>query len=267
MPVILPVTVLFSSFGALAFIVTRRLHIVKATLRIQKDLEAHQRKLTRAKKKEKHERVKAIKELERASELKHKALRNLGAINDLMKKADQDIMNGEDEEALKTLIQIISLDENHRKANELLAKLYLRTENYKKAELIYKKLVELHPFDPEYYANLGESFYQRRQFKASTRYYEEALNLDKNNPQRYISLGNVLLTKKDYNAALQYYTKAHRLNVRDVELMFLIVETCLNNTDPITAREYLHKILDYEPYNQQAKTLLGEVLRDLKEEA
>jgi tetratricopeptide (TPR) repeat protein len=267
MPVILPVTVLFSSFGALVFIVSRRMHLFRTTLRIQKDLESHQRKLNRAKKKEKNERVKAVKELERASALKHKALRNLGAINDLMKKADQDIIAGNDEEALKTLIQIISLDGNHRKANELLAKLYLRMEKFKKAELIYKKLVEQHPFDPEYYASLGESFYQRRQFKASTRYYEEALNLDKNNPQRYISLGNVHLTKKDYSGALEYYLKAHRLNVRDVELMFLIVETCLNNIDPITAREYLHKILDYEPYNQQAKSLLGEVLRDLKEEA
>jgi tetratricopeptide (TPR) repeat protein len=267
MPVILPVTVLFSSFGALVFIISRRMHLFKATLKIQKDLESHQRKLKRAKKKEKNERVKAVKELERASALKHKALRNLGAINDLMKKVDQDIMAGNDDEALKTLIQIISLDENHRKANELMAKLYLRTEKFKKAELIYKKLIDHHPFDPEYYANLGESFYQRRQFKASTRYYEEALNLDKNNPQRYISLGNVYLTKKDYSGALEFYLKAHRLNVRDVELMFLIVETCLNNTNPITAREYLHKILDYEPYNQQAKSLLGEVLRDLKEEA
>lgn len=267
MPVILPVTVLFSSFGALVFIISRRMHLFRATLRIQKELESHQRKLKRAQKKEKHQRVKAVKELERASELKHKALRNLGAINDLLKKADQDIMAGDDDDALKTLIQVISLDENHRKGNELLAKLYLRAEKFKKAELIYKKLIEQHPFNPDYYANLGESFFQRRQFKASTRYYEEALNLDKNNPQRYISLGNLFLTKKDYSSALAYYLKAHKLNVRDVELMFLIVETCLNNTDPITAREYLHKILDYEPYNQQAKSLLGEVLRDLKEEA
>ena len=67
--------------------------------------------------------------------------------------------------------------------------------------------------------------------------------------------------------ALEYYTKAHRLDVRNIQLMFLIIEMCLQNSDPITAREYLHRILDYEPYNQQAKTLLGEVLRTLKEPA
>ncbi|NCS72253.1 MAG: hypothetical protein GW775_03220, partial [Candidatus Magasanikbacteria bacterium] len=78
------------------------------------------------------QRQKAVKELERLSEVKHKALRNLGAINELMKKADHDIMGGNIEEAQKTLIQVISLDENHRKANELLARLYLQIEQYKK---------------------------------------------------------------------------------------------------------------------------------------
>lgn len=266
MPVIFPTSILFGSLGSLIFLISRRFRLYRGTMQLKKELEDHEKKVSRAKKREKRQREKALQELQRNSQLKQKALRNLGAINDLMKQVDQDIMNGNDEHALKTLVQIISLDENHRKGNELLSKLYLRAGEFKKAELICKKLVELYPFDPGYYASLAESFFQRRQFKASEKHYTKAMNLDRNNPQRYISLGNVALTRKNYDDALSFFAKAHRLNVRDIELMFLIVETCLNNSDPITAREYLHRILDYEPYNQQAKTLLGEVLRDLKEE-
>jgi tetratricopeptide (TPR) repeat protein len=266
MPVLLPFSVLLGSFGALVYILARRFKIVKKTFHLQRELEDHQKKMERLEKKESLMKEKAIQELRRASEIKHKALRNLGAINDLMKKADNDITIGDDEEALRTLIQVISLDENHRKGNELLARLYLKTGRHKKAELIYKRLIDLYPFDAEYYSCLAHSFFQRHQFKMATGYYEKALQLDKNNGVRYINLGHVFATRKDYGTALEYYTKAHRMDVRNIELMFLIIETCLQNSDPITAREFLHRILDYEPYNQQAKTLLGEVLRTLKQE-
>lgn len=265
MPVILPVSVLFGSFGALFFIVGRRFRITKKTFRLQTELEANQKKISRARKKKKIHKEQAYKKLKMASEQKHKALRNLGAINELMKKVDRDLMANDDEEAQKTLIQVLSLDVNHRKANELIARIYLRTGVYKKAELIYKKLIDMYPFDPNHYSNLGRCYFQRRQFSTASRYFEKALELDKNNSSRYIDLGHVYATRKDYQSALAYYSKAHRLNVRDVDLMFVIVEICLQNSDPIVAREYLHKILDYEPYNQQAKGLLGDVLRALKE--
>lgn len=267
MPVLLPFSVLLGSLGGLVYIISRRLKMIRKTLMLQKDLEEQQKKMERLEKKEKIDKEKAVVEIRRAAEMKHKALRNLGAINELMKKVDHDLTAGQDEEATKTLIQVTSLDENHRKGNELLARLYLKAGQHKKAELIYKKLIDLFPFDPEYYSQLGQCFLQRHQFKVATKYFEKALSLDKNNSLRYLHLGHVFQTRKEYPLALEYYTKAHRLDVRNIQLMFLIIEMCLQNSDPITAREYLHRILDYEPYNQQAKTLLGEVLRTLKEPA
>ena len=265
MLVILPVSILFGSLGTMFFIISRRLKLVNKTIKLQQEIEVHQKSVKRARKKKKIYKEKVLKELKRASDLKHKSLRNLGAINELMKKVDHDLIAGNDQEARRTLIQVISLDENHRKGNELLAKLYLHKSRNRKAELIYKKLIELHPFDSGYYTNLAQSFLYRHQFKAATGNFEKALELDKNNPQYYINIGQVYAIRKDYESALSYFTKAHRINVRDIDLMFVIIEMCLNNHDPISAREYLHKVLDYEPYNHHAKSLLGEVLRDLKE--
>lgn len=265
MPILLPLTVLFGSFGAIVFIISRRLSIVNQILQTQKELEAHSKKMVMAKRKKKHLKQKALKELEMVSEQKHQALRNLGLINELLKKVDHDLTAEKPDEALQTLVQILSLDSNHRKANELMAELSLRSGQHKKAEILYKKLVGLYPFDPQYYGALGQSYFQRHQFSTAVKYFEKALEIDKNNPLRYIDLGHVAATRREFSTALSYYLRAHRLNLRDVALMFRIVEMCLQNSDPITAREYLHKILDYEPYNQQAKTLLGEVLRTLGE--
>lgn len=263
MPVLLLFSVFLGSIASLFFLISRRLKIVRKTVELQQELEEEQKMIDRAEKKEKIQKEKIVKELKMAQEQKHHALRNLGLINELMKKVDHDLAEKNDEEALKTLIQVIALDENHRKGNELLGRLYLRTARHKKAELILKHLIELYPFDPEYYSMLGHGFFERHQFKAALKCYEKALSLDKNNPKRYIHVGSVYATKKEFSEALDFYTKAHRIDIRNIELMFLIVEICLQNSDPITAREYLHKILDYEPYNQQAKTLLGEVLRML----
>ena len=151
MPVLLPFSALLGSLGGMIYIISRRLKMIRKTITLQKDLEEQQRKMERMQKKEKIDKEKAVVEIKRAAEMKHKALRNLGAINELMKKVDHDLTAGQDEEASRTLIQVISLDENHRKGNELLARLYLKSGQHKKAELIYKKLIDLFPFDPEAY--------------------------------------------------------------------------------------------------------------------
>ncbi|GEM_PF-6821784 len=265
MPVILPFSAFIASLGSLMYLIKRRLSLIKKTLTLQDELEESQRLLERAEKKQVIQKEKAIKELKIATEQKHKALRNLGAINDLLKKAENELAMANDEEALRTLIQVTALDENHRKGNEHLAGLYFKLGQYKKADLLYKKLIDLHPFDPNYVSALGQCYFACHQFKAAIKCHEKALSLDKVNPMRYVNLGNVYGAKKEYSVALEYFMKAQKLDVRNIELMFLIIEMCLQNSNPITAREYLHKILDYEPYNQQAKSLLGEVLRMLQE--
>lgn len=266
MPVLFYIVLEFSSLSLLGWVFMRRMRIVKKTKEMQKELEDQQKKVDRVMKKEKRERERALMELQRSSEVKQQALRNLGASGELMKKALQEIGIQDFESAQKTLIQVISLDEHHRKANELLAEIYLQQEQYKKAEIIYKKLIGLYAFDPNYPSQLAKTYFQQRQYKTATEHYEKALQMDKGNPQRSLNLGHVYLARKQYGPALEYYEKAHRLSVRDIELMFLIVDTFLHNSNPISAREYLQKILDYEPYNQRAKTMLSDVLRMLKEE-
>lgn len=266
MPIILPFSAFLFSLGSLILIISRRFRLIKKTYSLQKELETEQKRIDRMEKKEKVQKEKVVKAMKMAQEQKHQALRSLGVINDLLKKVDHDLTKGNDEEALKTLIQVIALDDHHRKGNELLANLYLKMAEFKKSELILKKIIELYPFDPEYHHLLGLSFFHRNQFKAATEAMEKSLSLDKHNPLRYQHLGEVFVARKEYKTALEFFVKSHRLDVRNIDLMFQIIDMCQENQDPISAREFLHKILDYEPYNQKAKSLLAEVLQSLQSE-
>lgn len=264
MPVVLPFSIFLSSLFGLAYLINRRFGVIKKTLNLQKELEENHKKVVRAEKRKKVQHEKALNVIRTNNENRRTALENLGMINELMKKADFEVSKGIRDEAEKTLINVIALDPNHRKANDLLARLYLNLGFPKKAEIILKHLIELFPFDPEYVSLLGTSYLSRHQFRASIKAYEKALELDKNNGKRYQELGNVYAVKKEFKPALELFEQALRVEVSNIKLMFLMVELCLQNSDPIKAREYLHKILDYEPYNQEAKSLLGEVLRMLQ---
>ncbi|MDP3975444.1 MAG: hypothetical protein Q8P95_00850 [bacterium] len=267
MPVLLYLAVFLAALATLAFMLARRTHMLRETRKLQEELKKQRQKAERAQKRERRQLARVEKELKRAETMKHQSLRHLGAVSELMKKVDHDLANGNQQEALKALIEVTSLDENHQRANELMAQIYLDTQQSKKAEIIYKKLIGLYPFDAKYYGALAQSFLDRHQFKVAQDYFEEALKLDKNNARRYMDLGMLHAMRHEYRISMDYYLKAHHLNLRDVPLMFTIVQNCLSNSDPITAREFLHKILDYEPYNEEAKNLLAGVLRELKEEA
>jgi len=261
-----PALILGSTIGIIA-ISTRRRGINARTNAIQKQVAKEQRKKEREQSQKRLTKRRALQNALSEEDQKRVTRENLVKVNELLKKVDHLLQNKEEEEALKVLIQVTALDKTHKKANEILASLYLKHDQNEKAELILNTLIEDHPHDPMYRSNLAHSFYNRRKFKAAIPHYEAALERDKANPVRYINIGHVYATKREFTPALEYYKKANRLSVRDVDLMFTIVETCLQNSDPITAREFLHKILDYEPYNNRAKETLSEVLDMLKEEA
>lgn len=261
-----PLLITGSALGILG-ITVRRFLINARVVTIQQQVAQEQRKEEREKSRMRFFRNRKKVEASQ-DELEKKVLRqNMVRVNELMAKVEQLLEAKEEEEALKMLIQITALDRDHRKAQELLANLYLKHDQPQKAELIYQTLIEQYPHDPLYHSNLGHSYYNRRQFKSALELYEKALELDKASPIRYINLGHVYVAKRELATAVEYYKKASRLSVRDIDLMFTVVETCLNNQDPITAREYLHKVLDYEPYNTRAKEMLAQVLDLLKRDS
>lgn len=67
------------------------------------------------------------------------------------------IARGELTEARLRIIEGLSIDKWNKELNCLLASLYERDNEYRKAEFIYKDLILVHETDPEIYMKLGFS--------------------------------------------------------------------------------------------------------------
>ena len=74
---------------------------------------------------------------------------------ELTKVVKTKIARGEFSEAKSKIIEGLTVDKFDKELNCLLASLYERDKDYRRAELVYKDLVIVHETDPELYTKLG----------------------------------------------------------------------------------------------------------------
>lgn len=186
--------------------------------------------------------------------------KNLAHINSFLKKTELCIVKNDLNEAIKLLISVLAIDEKHHKANETLADLYMTQKQYNKAEMLYRKLIETYPNNPVYYTNLGHCYYNQKQFKNALTAYQDAIRLDQHKPLRYSNLAQSLLALNKIEDAIKNLEIAHKLDKKNTLYLFMLANSHLSYQDPIKAREYTHMILELEPYNNNAKELLKDIL-------
>ncbi len=76
-------------------------------------------------------------------------------IIELVKLIRTKVARGEFTDARAKIIEGLAIDKWNKDLNCLLASLYERDKDYKKAEFIYKDLILVHDTDPEIYMKLG----------------------------------------------------------------------------------------------------------------
>jgi tetratricopeptide (TPR) repeat protein len=96
-------------------------------------------------------------------------------LNDLAKIIRTKIARGEITEARTKIIEGLSIDKWHKDLNCLLASLYERDNEYRKAELIYKDLILVHDTDAEIYMKLGFSLSIQGKFEIAYEIYKKLL--------------------------------------------------------------------------------------------
>ena len=185
-------------------------------------------------------------------------------MNDTFNQADYQFSKGNYTVAAQGFVHVISLKNDHPEANNKLGIIYIKQEQYKKAEALYRKLTELYPNKALYYSNLGRVFYNQGRLDAAANAYHHAVQLDSRRPERYLSLGQVYRELKRYKESVSVFSKALDLNPRHEDLYFLIVDIL----DEIKAYEeavaYLEAMLEFFPYNQNAKTLIIDFRRTME---
>lgn len=186
-------------------------------------------------------------------------------IEEYLEKAEVKMKVGEEDEAIKFLVQILSMDEFHEEAQHKLAMLYMQKQMFGAAAALFKQLCSLTD-EAVHYSHLGLALYQQNEFEGAKQAYQRAVVLDPSRPQRFISLGQVYRALGQSHHALMAIHKALEMDEENMDFLFLIVDIQKEMGNFDVALEIIEKILLINPESEMAKEARKEIKKLMAQE-
>jgi tetratricopeptide (TPR) repeat protein len=191
---------------------------------------------------------------------------DLSRFRDEMRRAEMAIARNQPAESKKYLIQAMSLTDNEYPVALKLAKVYLESGDFKRAESLYRKLLDEDAENPEIYESLGKIMLKKKSYKEAVQAYVRAVELDDKDDQKFLALGRLYHLMMRYSVAAECFKRAAELKPRDVNYLFLLAESCAADDDYENALFTYERILTIEPYNERAKTSTQDIRLKIKEQ-
>lgn len=177
------------------------------------------------------------------------------AIAILCEKADIKAKTGNDDEAIKLLVQALALDKFHVEAQHRLALLYMGKQMHNSAAALFESLGKITD-DPVHYSHLGLALYQQGDTESAKGAYQKAISLDSSRPQRFVSLSQVYRSLGQLQHSIIALNKALELDNENLDFLFLLADLQVELGNVDEAKEILKKILSIDKDNVDAKKLL-----------
>lgn len=98
-------------------------------------------------------------------------------------------------------------DDASARALAAIGEIYLKKEDYEKAQSYLLKAIELYPKDEILAYNIGEIFFNSNKMDEAIKYFELAAQIRKDWEKPYLKLGYVYLNKTEYKKALENFNK------------------------------------------------------------
>lgn len=175
------------------------------------------------------------------------------------KKAELEIKRGDLAEAEKMYIKAISMNPSHVISHAKLGSIYLNSEQFGKAELIYRKLVLAVTDDPVYFSNLGLSLFHQEKYLEAKEFYEKAIELDSSRAGRFYSLARVNYLLDDADDAFANIEKALSIDPDNVDYGLTLAHWQMDKHMNKEAKEVLDTILQHWPDNANAQEMLQQL--------
>lgn len=182
----------------------------------------------------------------------------LQKVRSFLREAEKAVAQGKTQEAEYLLIRALTSNPDAHDVRAELGKLYLKTNREKKAEAMYRELIQYRD-DVSFYANLGLACYRQKKFPDACLAYREALDRDPKNPERSAALGRACVAAGRYKEATPLFESATARLPRDVPLLHLLAECYLQMHCDQEAQEAYQRINKLEPYNQEVKEKLQQL--------
>lgn len=190
---------------------------------------------------------------------------DLGAYKDELRKAELAIARQRWTDAKRILIQALARTADEVPVSLKLAYVYLESGDSRKAETLYRRLLEVDPDDPHVYHQLSRILIKRKKYKEAVQALARAVELDQKDDEKLVALGKLYLLLLRPSLAAECFRQAAELKPRESAYLFLLAEACRADEDFENALFAYEKILTIEPYNEKARDAAQEVRVQMKE--
>lgn len=183
----------------------------------------------------------------------------------MLRKADVAIAKAQWNEAKKCLIQSMAIHQTESSVSLKLAKVYFESGDLKKAEMLYRRLLEAGENHSAVFCHLAKIYTKKKKYKEAVQYYVQAIEHDESDDKSLIGLGYLYQLLMRHSLAAECFRRAAELKPREIHYLFLLAESCAAVEDYENALFTYEKILTLEPYNEKAQNAAREVRVKMKE--
>ena len=170
----------------------------------------------------------------------------------ILRKADIAMARKQWTEAKKCLIQSLANTRDEFQISLKLAKVYLESGDFKRAEMLYKRLLEVDSKNASIFTSLAKIYTMKKRYKEAVQAYVDAISIDDKDDKSLIGLGRLYKLMMKNSHAAECFKRAAELKPREVEYLFLLADACKEDDDYENALFTYEKILTLEPYNERA---------------
>jgi len=187
-------------------------------------------------------------------------------VAEIIKSAKNKITRWEYSDAKAKIIEWLSIDKFNKQLNILLASIYEKDKDYKKAEFIYKDLIVLNEHDTEIYLKLGFILSIQSKYEVAYEIYKKLNYLDKTNMEAIEMLANIWHHLGNFEDSRIFTKMFLKKNPRNIDLLYLQALNLINLEERKEAIEMLKKVRQIEPYNVKVNELIDKIQLELEME-
>jgi len=169
------------------------------------------------------------------------------------------------DEAEKTYLEGVKIDENNIAIREALTNFYLDQGKYDKAIEQFDKLISLEPLSERFYLGLGLTYEKINDLEKVKNVYSKLVVLDAKNSDYRVKYANVLFKLGLYNDAIREFSEAIRLGSSDPAINKLVGLSYYRLEQYNQAKDIFLRYLEKNPDDEEIKKLLDEVNEKLNQ--
>lgn len=184
--------------------------------------------------------------------------------SEIAKLAKTKIARAEFTEAKGKIIEGLAFDKFDKELNCLLAFLYERDKDFKKAELVYKDLIVVHDTDPEIYMKLGFALSMQAKYEIAFEIYRKLHTLTSGSDEAVEMLANLAYQLERFEEARNSAKEYLRSHPRNIEMLNLLASSQANLGERREALETLEKLRVVDPYNAKIREFAEKIALELE---